>query len=727
MQIGSHNVQNIIVVYPDGPAAPQTPGVGRTVHNLPRASAVFLGRDLQVLADQLSDDAGVAVGRVIAVHGLGGIGKSELANHYARAYLTRYSLVWWVTADSVENLELGLTALTRRLHPVATLTDAQGWAMGWLQANSGWLLVLDNVEDVTHIADLLGVVAAQGQVLVTTRRDLGTARWTVLGFTPFRLSALTRAASVRLLTRLTGRSDDAGADRLAADLGDLPLALEQAAAYVSQHESMSFDDYRDLLAGRFVRVAGSSGFGGRDSGAVATVWTLTMAAIADASPLTSSVMDVLAWLAPDDLPDDVLGGLSDDPFDIDDALALLASYCMISRNGGTVSVHRLVQAVTRNSQEIAETDEIVQRQAVRLLIEAIPNDPINDIRDWPRWAALLPHGDALFAHVSDDHRNPDVPRLGARFATYRQHQGQTGKAIAQFESVLADRCRLLGGDHPDTLASRHSLAFAYLAAGRLDAAITALEGVVADRRRLLGDDHPDTLTSRHHLAFAYREAGRSDEAITAFESVLADARHVLGEHHPDTLAVRHDCAGAYQSAGRFTEAAAMLEGVLADRCRLLGGVHPDTLATRNNLFLVYREVARLDEAVTGFVGLLADARLVLGESHPNTLAVRSNLAGAYQAVGRLDEAIAVSERVLVDARQVFGDHHPNTYKARHGLAATYQAAGRFDEAIAAFKAVLDDRRRLLGTSHPHTLRSRRSLAAAYREAEGLPPVEGVLE
>ncbi|MEV6300482.1 FxSxx-COOH system tetratricopeptide repeat protein [Actinoplanes sp. NPDC051861] len=675
VQVGSGNVQNIVGV---DPPAPQTVGAGAVVHNLPQASAVFLGRDLRVLADQLGgDDAGVVVGQAGAVHGLGGIGKSELVNHYARTFLSRYSLVWWITADSAQNLGLGLAALTGRLHPVATLADAQAWAMGWLQANTGWLLVLDNVEDVNHIADLVGVVGGNGQILVTTRRDLGAARWAMLGLTPFRLGVLPREASVELLTRLTGRSADGeGADRLAADLGDLPLALEQAAAYVSQHERLSFDDYRTLLSEQFARVAGKSGFGGKDDRAVASVWTLTMTAIAGTSALAAQVMDVLAWLAPDDLPHDVLVPLADDQVDLDEALALLASYSMISRSGQTLSMHRLVQATTRHGQQDASTAEATQDRVVKLLLAAIPADPMNNVRGWPRWAALLPHIDAFTAVLPADHRIAEILWLGNRAVTYRQFQGQTRAAIEQRERILADSLRLFGKDHPDTQITRHNLAIAYRDMGRLDEAIAAFEGVLADRRRLLGDGHPETLTTRNQLALAYEAAGRRDEAITEAESVLADRSGLLGREHPSTLNSRHNLAAVYREAGRLDEAIAEFESVLADRRRLIGEDHPDTLTTRGQLAVAYQRAGRLDEATTALESVLTDAQRVLGDDHPSTLTTRHNLAIAYREAGRLDEAITSLESVLADARRLFGDDHPNTLTTQRNLAAVHRAAGR---------------------------------------------------
>ncbi|MEV4137341.1 hypothetical protein AB0J72_34845 [Dactylosporangium sp. NPDC049742] len=161
-----------------------------------------------------------------AVHGLGGVGKSELALQYAAGTLDQYCLVWWVTADTRQNVEAGLTDLTRQLHPVATLAEAADWAMGRLQSHTGWLLILDNVERLPDVDRLLGSARGRGHVLLTTRRDVGTAMWRRAGLARHPLRVLDRTASVTLLRRLTSdepddRPDD-GAGVLAADLRDLP-------------------------------------------------------------------------------------------------------------------------------------------------------------------------------------------------------------------------------------------------------------------------------------------------------------------------------------------------------------------------------------------------------------------------------------------------------------------------------------------------------------------------
>ena len=713
VQVGDHNVQTNVEVDAAQlpPAQMVADAAGASVHNLPSASGVFIGRDLTQLGGLLAGGAGgVAVGQAV-VYGLGGIGKTELVLHYARAYADRYRLVWWVTADSPENVGLGLAELTRRLHPVATLTDAQAWAVGWLQANQGWLLILDNVEAVEDITDLLGQVTGRGHVVVTTRRDLGRASWARLRLSPLRLGVLDRAASVAILAELTGLTDAAAADHLAADLGDLPLALEQAAAYISQHHGLDFDGYRALLADRFTRVAGDSGHGSTAQRTIVSIWQVTMNAIRDRSMLADRVMRVLGWLAPDGLPEDVLLPLAEDSADLSDALALLASYSMISRNSGSVSVHRLVQAIARSE---APPDGL--NDAIRLLDAALPDDPIRNIAGWPRWNALLPHIDTALNHLPGMHDNAAALHIGDRMATYRQFQGQVVTAITAFEQVLTDSLRLLGDHHPSTLTTRNNLAGAYHAAGRVGEAITAYEQLLIDRQQVLGGDHPSTLTTRNNLAVVYQAAGRVGEAITAFEHLLTDFRRVLGEDHPSTLTTRNNLASTYRSAGRVGEATIAFEQLLTHSRRVLGDDHPDTLTTRNNLALACQAAGRVSEAISGFEQLLTDSRRVLGDDHPDTLTTRNNLALAYQGAGRVDEAITAYEQLLTDRQRVLGDDHPSTLTTRNNLAHAYQDAGRVDEAITAYEQLLTDSRSVLGHDHPNTLDTCYSVALAYRVA-----------
>ena len=633
--------------------------------NLPRPpSTVFVGRDADLAA--LQGVAGSGVGVITqAIQGLGGIGKTELALHHAWQHKHDYPLVWWVTADSPENLDAGLAELAYRLHPVmktvVTAPDAAGWATAWLQAHAGWLLVLDNVEDPQHIAGLLAQLDT-GRVLITTRRDIG---WQRLGATPLRLGLLGRAESIDLLARLTGRDEPDAAAHLAGELGDLPLALEQTGAYISERRT-SISTYLTGLRKQPARLFDTPSLTGAAERAVAQVWQLTMTTISEQQPLAARLLDVLGWVAPDDLPRDILTPISDDPANLDDAVALLASYSMITLTDTAVSVHRLVQAVSRADQALAaehHDDTPVAHSGLAagtLLAKAMPPDPMTNVAGWPRWRALLPHVDALVDHLPETTDDATVSYLLDRAATYQQGQGQYAAAITKFRRALAASQRIRGDDDPGSLASAHNLAFAYRAAGQLEEALPLYEATHASYRRIFGEDHPNTLGSANNLAGAYRATGRLEEALPLYEATYARYRLTLGEDHPDTLLPASNLAVAYQEAGRLEEAIALQEATYAARRRVLGEDHPSTLTSAGNLASAYYEAGRLDEAIALFEATHTASRRILGEDHPDTLTSANNVALAYKHAGRLDEAITLYEATHTTCRRILGDDHPTT-------------------------------------------------------------------
>ena len=291
--------------------------------------------------------------------------------------------------------------------------------------------------------------------------------------------------------------------------------------------------------------------------------------------------------------------------------------------------------------------------------------------------------------------------------------GRFDDAVELYEQVLADRMRVLGPDHPNTLEARNNLAGAYDDIGRFSEAIELYERVLADQERVLGPDHPDTLTTRNNLAVAYHSAGRFGEAIELCERVLFERERVLGSDHPDTLITRNNLAGAYKDVGRFGEAIELYKRVLADQERILAPDHPDTLTARNNLAVAYRYVGRFGEAIELFERVLADRVRVLGPDHPDTLTTRNNLAFVYHFAGRFGEAIELYERVLADQERVLGPDNPDMLITRNNLACAYDSAGRFGEAIELYERVLADQEQVLGPDHPETLDVRDNLAGAY--------------
>ncbi|MEU4765084.1 tetratricopeptide repeat protein [Actinosynnema sp. NPDC023794] len=693
-------------------------GVGR----VPASADVFVGRseELARLDAAVSRAGGRAV--VVAVHGLGGVGKSTLAARFAEVHTNRFSLVWWVVADSPAAIEAGLADLAVAIAPEAAVLPAEQrveLGVRWLATHDEWLLVLDNLTTPADAAGLLERVRT-GTVVITSRQGTG---WR--GISTVVLDVLTAGQAANLLDRLVRAewpdADLSGADVLCAELGFLPLAIEQAAAYLAQSR-VNPTAYLDLL-GRFpARMLTAAREGGDVRRTMARVWHVTLDRLAD-TPLAGDVLRVVAWWAPHGIPRDFLAGLSEEP-DVHEALGRLAAYSMITLTGATVSVHRLVQAVTRTQdphdphrrpEDVAAARDAAAAILSNTVTELDPRSPA----DWPRYQQVLPHARALLGHTTPDTDIPHTTHLLARLGHYLDSRGEPDTAVTHHARAVHICQRLHGPDHPETLTARGNLANAYRAAGDSGRAIPLLEAVLADRERVLGPDHPDTSTSRNNLAYAYETAGDLGRAIPLYEAALADGVRVLGPDHPDTLPFRGNLANAYRAAGDSGRAIPLYEANLADSERVLGPDHLVTLTSRNNLALAYETAGDPGRAIPLLEATLADRERVLGPDHPHALTSRNNLAYAYHVAGDPDRAIPLLEAVIADRERVLGPDHPHALDSRNNLACVYQLTGDLDRAIPLHRAVLTDRERVMGPDHPNTLVSRNNLAHAY-EAAGDP-------
>ncbi|MFD7875890.1 tetratricopeptide repeat protein, partial [Streptomyces sp. NPDC059766] len=493
--------------------------------NLPgSASGVFIGRgdELGALRGMLAEAGEVAVtqsSRSRAIHGLGGIGKSALALHYAHTYRTSYTLVWWITAETTDQIVTGLAGLALRLcSQWATTADVQeraAWAILWLQWHPGWLLVFDNVEDPADLSHYLGTLP-DGHHLATSRKATG---WQTIAPT-LPLGLLTPEASADLLCTLAfgdaralspGQREQATA--LAAELGHLPLALEQAGAYLFE-TGTDLADYRALLG----QVLDTAAGGIDPERTIARVWHHTLAAIESRNPKAVGALRAMAWLAPDGIPRSLLTPLFPDILALGQALGVLHAYNMISFSADrrTVSMHRLVQAVLQHHPTTEPGEHPPGRhEAEHLIRQALPDQ---DDATEP-WEELLPH---VFAHAAsippDSPASTETADTYEAAAQYLYRQGRDAHTVPLRTSTLAQRERVLGDSHPSTLISRGNLASAYQAMGDLGRAIPLHETTLAQSEQVLGDTHPDTLISRNNLASAYQAVGDLGRAIPLYET-----------------------------------------------------------------------------------------------------------------------------------------------------------------------------------------------------------------
>ncbi|MFE9750228.1 FxSxx-COOH system tetratricopeptide repeat protein [Saccharothrix saharensis] len=682
---------------------PAAPGMGR----VPMVPWAFVGRgaELARLDAAVAGSGGRAV--VVAVHGLGGVGKSTLAARFAEQRAQLLTLAWWITADSSAALETGLAELAVALAPQTTslsLEQRIELAVRWLASHDEWLLVLDNLTDPADAAGLLERVRT-GTVVITSRR---TGGWS--GATTVTVDVLSPAEAVQLLTRIAReqwpQADLTGAERLCAALGWLPLAIEQAGAFLAQAR-IPPSSYLELLD-RFPARMFTETVASDNQRTVARIWHVTLDRLAD-TPLAGDLLRRLAWFAPDGIPRHFLTGGDVPDLDVVTALSRLASYSMITLTADTIGVHRLVQAVSRTADtddpyrqpdDIAHAHHLTTITLAEALTSADPKRPA----DWPVFQTVMPHAQALLTHTDPGSDTSQLCELASLLGRYLDDHGDTTTAIVLFTRAARSRERLHGSDHPDTLTSRNDLADAYESAGNLERAIPLYEETLADRQRVLGPDHPDTLISRNGLANAYESAGNLERAIPLYERTLADRQRVLGPDDPRTLISQHNLAFAYQAAGDLERAVLLFEATLAHRKQVLGADHPDTVNSQHNLAYVYRVTGDLERAVPLYEAALANAERILGFDHPNTLTVRHNLACAYEWTGDLKSAIPLFEATLASRQRVHGTDHPSTLSVRDNLASAYLSIGDTERGISLRQSTIADAERVLGSDHPLTKR-----------------------
>ena len=696
----------------------------------PRVAAGFVKREGQ---DELFDAIFTRAEPRATLTGMRGSGKTQLAAAVAaRCEEECWPLVAWINAGSRKELIADLYELALRIgidapKDIPPETIIRRFLDQLRSADAAdCLFVFDNMENLDDLRDLTPEGSGV-RVIITTTRHLD---WASLGWLPTTVGVFDREQSIALLCERTGDTHRDAADQIAEALGDLPVAVTQAAA-TAKWGGYTLSDYLGRLSNHPLEssISRLEGDDYPDAVGVALFMAYEQALeqIRTKHPqherIAISLLDAISLLAASGVPTHWLLELDDDSNALRDTLSFLkrASILQESSDSDKTIIHRLQGKVYRETYLSNQEKFSEARAHATSLLNEIDVDRLENFEQQRQETRNLV--EQIAAVTSQDHSRPLFSNTNFVASLATTLRNATDLGMPQLALTLTDSVTqagdALGPDHPDALASRNNLAGAYQDAGRLDEAIALYQQNLNDCTRVLGPHHPDTLTSRNNLAGAYQDAGRLDEAIALYQQNLNDCTRVLGPHHSHTLTSRNNLAETYRAAGRLYDAITLHEQTLEDRTRVLGPHHPDTLASRNNLALTYQDANRLDDAITLHEQDFNDSTRTLGPHHPHTLASRNNLACAYQAAGRLDDAIPLSQENLKDFEILLGPHHPDTLTTRNNLANAYQAAGRLDEAITLHEQTLEDRSRILGPHHPDTLTTRNNLADVYQDADRL--------
>ncbi|MGI5456599.1 NB-ARC domain-containing protein [Streptomyces sp. CA-249302] len=635
--------ENSTVLPPEAFALPESAPAGLV--NLPDRTALFVGRgrELALLDAAFSEARGVVVQ---AVHGLGGIGKSTLAAHWAAGRVASYNPVWWITAETSADLDAGLAELAVALAPalrdVLSREALRERAVQWLAGHEGWLLVLDNVSDPADVKPLLGR-ATGGRFLITTRRASG---WHKVAES-LSLDVLEPAEAIELFERIDGPGEDI--EELCRELGFLPLAVEQAAAYCAE-AGITAGRYRELLAAYPQEVFAQSAEGTDQARTVARVWRVSMDRLTD-TPLAERILGVVAWWAPEGIPRGYLAETGG-PVEVTDAVRRLAAHSLIRlHDDDTISVHRLVQAVTR-----AEAPGGCREAVVPLLHSSWTLRSIDAEKVW------LTQLDALAGHTDPEADGRDEAWL-FNMGGHKTSSADPARRTELHERAAAAAARSFGPRHEITLTLRSDLAHAYGVAGDPEQAIRLMERNLADHISELGRGNERTFEARAALAEEMLDAGRLTDGLSMAKGNAESAERALGRDHPVVLGawsvwsralrysaeqavddfsavravdaieellsrieavegteskiydtVHWDLIWVCSEAGDNVRATALMEESVARRVRLYGGTSRVTMNSRGALVtFLWTETDDPDRARDLAVSLIADSRRLLGD------------------------------------------------------------------------------------------------------------------
>ena len=657
--------------------------------NIPPPTATFSGRKSTLEALDVGLVAppqgryGFTRRVAVALVGVHGVGKTQLALSWALRHAGEYEIGWLIRADRRQQAVSDLAALGRRLG--LTHDDQHrraGATVERLADLRDWLLIFDDAEEDSWLAGLLPVRG--GTVLITSRRPTWEPIAECIVISPWSL-----VEGVAFLRDRTGDDEVEPAAEVTKILGGLPLAMEQAAAYCRRTGSR----LRDYAAG--LRADANSflthdALSNNAPGSVSVTLRQTLGHALERDSAAMQILAVMAFLAPSRIPRYLFGAASagrlsepfaavQDPRVLDRALAALIGTALAECEGpGLLRVHQLVQHLVRDL--IGEEDSVESEWkrlgaggatllgsrmacltvAAELVLAACPTD-VGDPGGWDRLNELLPHAQAINGHViSEREQTAALASMQHRIGTFLHEVGDHAGARDLVGAAVAIRLRQQGPEHPDTLASKNNLGLVQQALGDPAAARLIHAEVLAIRKRTLGPDHPHTLASLGNQALALRALGDIAGARALHEREVAACHRLFGDQNPDTLTAMSNLASALTDQGEVTRAYRLHQHVLLVRLHLFGEAHPETLTSMNGLANALRGLGQLSEARKVHEREIELCRQVLGSDHPDTLVSISDLAENLADLGDHAAALQLLQQVYAARQRVLGPDHSDT-------------------------------------------------------------------
>jgi tetratricopeptide (TPR) repeat protein/tRNA A-37 threonylcarbamoyl transferase component Bud32 len=658
--------------------------------------------------------------KVIALHGLGGIGKTQLVLEYVYRYgidARNYKIIWWIRADMLTSLSADYAALTVPLklsNENLKESDIVKIVRNWLEQNEGWLLIFDNAEDPSEIGNDYLPKSRKGHVIITSRNP----NWRGIAAT-LPMSNLKIEESIELLGKWTGDVDREKMTELSTILGNLPLALSQAGAYITETGS-SINDYLELFKEHETELLKTGIESSIHDTPVAATWELSFDKIQKESPAAVELMNLCAFLAPDDIPlnifregkeslPETLRDIVTDRLKFDKAIAAILRYSMANRKSDAISVHKLVQTVVKDKLT-DEENQIYIKSVIRLLMSLFPQevDKVDKLMDCSR---ILPHAIVAIKHAKAHEVVEEIcSSLSRNIGIYFNLIGKYEETKTAYEDALTIDEKLFGPEHQIIAKYANNLGNTLRLLGNFTGAKMYLKRAFAIEEKLFGPECPGLANIFNNLGLVFRDLGDLESSLMNFEKALEIDEKIYGPDHANVARDAGNLGSIFRLLGNFEKAKANSERALEIDMKLFGSDHPNVARDANNLGTVLRDLGDLDGAKTYFKSAIKIVEKSFGSDHPMLATISFNLGNVLLDSGDLAEAKVNSEKALAIREKYFGPEHHAVASSLESISEILKRLGELNEAKKITERALNISEKNFGSEHPSVVENIYNLA-----------------
>jgi tetratricopeptide (TPR) repeat protein/transcriptional regulator with XRE-family HTH domain len=702
-----------------------------------RRNPFFTGRDtlLTDLRNKFTSENVTAQTRSYALCGLGGIGKTQIAVEYAYRHRRDYRTVLWVKADTRETLLSDFVSIAGRLNLPEKDAQHQHLIVAavkrWLEETADWLLILDNVEDLLLVSEFLPSEGSS-HILLTTRIQ---ATGSIASSIP--VENMTQDESTLLVLRrakvlnpgvpieAATAVDRAQAQGLAIEMDGLPLALDQAGAYIEE-TACGLSGYWELYQKRKVALLKHRSTASLEYPyTVVSTWSLSFQRIEQVNQAAAELLRLCAFLHPDAIPeamitggaselDPVLQSVAADPHELNRAIRELLKYSLMRRNPNakTLSVHRLVQEVLKS-----EMDEAMQRRWAERVVRVVKQVfPEVTFATWSLCQQYLPHARICATLVEQWNMIFDeAAQLLNRAGIYLHTRVQYAEAEPLLKQALTIYEQTLGPEHPHVALSLSCLAALYQDQGEHRQAEPLYQRALSICEQALGPEHPDVAVNLNALALLYRQQGKYVQGESLARRALTIREQALGPEHPDVAVTLNVLALLCEHQGKYTEAELLYERALAIREQALEPEHPDVGVSLGNLALLHYFLGKYAQGEPLARRSLIISQRALGPKHPSVSADLNALAKLYRGQGKYDQAEPLYQQALAIREETLGLEHFRLAIILNNLAELSCDQGKYYEAEQFCQRALAICAKTLESEHPLVMMLLNTLAEIYRD------------